>query len=74
MNNSSVLAGVAQWIKCWPANQKVIGSIPGQGTCLGCGPVLHLGHARGNQSMYLLHIDVSLSLSSSPSSYLSKKN
>ena len=32
------LAGVAQWIECWPANRKVTGSIPGQGTCLGCGP------------------------------------
>ena len=29
----------AQWIEHLPANQKVAGSIPGQGTCLGCGPV-----------------------------------
>ena len=28
-------AGVAQWIKHWPANQRVAGSIPSQGTCLG---------------------------------------
>ena len=33
----STLAGVAQWIECQPANQKVSGSIPGQGTSLGCG-------------------------------------
>ena len=33
------LAGVAQWIECWPANQKVTGSIPSQGTCLGYRPV-----------------------------------
>ena len=32
------LAGVAQWIKRGPANQRVAGSIPSQGTCLGCGP------------------------------------
>ena len=30
------LAGVAQWIECRPANQRVTGSIPIQGTCLGC--------------------------------------
>ena len=28
------LAGVAEW----PMNQRVAGSIPSQGTCLGCGP------------------------------------
>ena len=32
------LADVAQWIECQPANQRVSGSIPTQGTCLGCGP------------------------------------
>ena len=32
------LAGVAQWIQCWPANQRVAGLIPTQGTCLGCWP------------------------------------
>ena len=31
-------AGVAQWIEHWPANQRVAGSIPSQGTCLCCGP------------------------------------
>ena len=31
------LAGVAQWTEHWPANQRVAGSIPSQGTCLGCG-------------------------------------
>ena len=34
----TALAGVAQWIERWPANQEVVGSIPSQGTCLGCGP------------------------------------
>ena len=37
------LAGVAQWIECWPANQKVAGWIPSQGTCLGCRPGPQLG-------------------------------
>ena len=32
------LAGMAQWIECWPSNQKITSSIPSQGTCLGCGP------------------------------------
>ena len=32
------LAGVAQWTERWPANQRVTGSIPTQGTCLDCGP------------------------------------
>ena len=31
-------AGVAQWIECWPPSQRLTGSIPSQGTCLGCGP------------------------------------
>ena len=33
------LAGVAQWIEREPANQRVAGLIPSQGTCLGCRPV-----------------------------------
>ena len=37
-NKSEALAGVAQWIECWPVNQRGTGSIPHQGTCLGCGP------------------------------------
>ena len=32
------LAGVAQWIEHQPVNQKVAGSIPSQGTCVGCEP------------------------------------
>ena len=32
------LAGVAQWIECRPVNRRVTGSIPTQGTFLGCGP------------------------------------
>ena len=40
---SEGLAGVAQWIEHQPVNQKVTGLIPGQGTCLGCGPGSQLG-------------------------------
>ena len=47
------LAGVAQWIKCPPANQRVAGSIPSQGTGLGCSPGVHERQP---------HIDVSLPL------------
>ena len=31
----TALAGVAQWIECWPTNQKVGSSIPGEDTRLG---------------------------------------
>ena len=34
----SAVAGVAQWIECWPVNQRVAGSISSQSTCLGCRP------------------------------------
>ena len=56
----SALAGVAQWIECRPANQRVASSIPSQRTCLGCGPGPPWpgggGSARGNHT-----IDASLS-------------
>ena len=47
------LAGMAQWLEHPPANQKVAGSIPSQGTCLGffawvVGQVPRWGCARGN--------------------------
>ena len=56
------LAGVAQWIECWPADQRVASSIPSQGTCLGCGPDPQRG-AHERQA----HIDVSLPLFLPPS-------
>ena len=37
------LDGVAQWIDHQPENQRLAGSIPSQGTCLGCGPDSLLG-------------------------------
>ena len=49
------LAGVAQWIECRTANQRVAGSIPNQGTSLDYRPGPQLGvHKRQP------HIDVSL--------------
>ena len=39
----AALAGVAYWIEHWPADWKVTGSIPSQGTCLGCRPGPWLG-------------------------------
>ena len=38
LKNYIALAGVAQWIKHRPVNQRVTSSIPSQGTCLGSGP------------------------------------
>ena len=51
------LAGVAQWIEHWPENQRVVGLIPSQGTCLGCRPGVQYG-AHERQP----YIDVSLPL------------
>ena len=56
-NYMFALAGVAQWIERGPENQRVVRSIPSQGTCLGCGP--------GPQERVCKrqpHIDVSLPL------------
>ena len=41
------LAGVAQWIECQPANQRVVGLISSQGTCLGCGQGPRCGALEG---------------------------
>ena len=51
------LAGVAQWIECWPGNQRVAGSIPSWGTYLGCGT----GPQQGAHK-WQPHIEVSLPL------------
>ena len=57
MRLKTALAGVAQWIECQPANQRVASLIPSQGTSLGCGPGHQYGTCRKKP-----HIDVSLSL------------
>ena len=53
------MTGVAQWIESCPAHRKIAGSIPSQGTCLGCefGPLLE--HMQETAKVSLL-IDVSL--------------
>ena len=55
--DGTTLAGVAQWIECWPVNRRVTGSIPSQGTCLGCRPGPWLGAWEREP-----HTDVSLPL------------
>ena len=54
---SFALAGVAQWIECWPGSQRVTSLISSQGTCLGCGSGPQQG-AHERQP----HIDVFFSL------------
>ena len=54
---SAALTGVAQWIEHQPTNQEVTGSIPSQGTCLGCGPGPQQGALEREP-----HVDVSLPL------------
>ena len=51
------LASVAQWIECQPANQRVTGWIPNQGTYLGCRPGPQQGVLKRQP-----HIDASLPL------------
>ena len=51
-----------QWVGHRPEKQKVMGSIHSQGTCLSCRPGPQLGAWRGNRSMFLSHINVSLPL------------
>ena len=48
------LAGVAQWVECWPANQRVTSLILSQDTRLGCRPGPQLGVLEREP-----HIDIS---------------
>ena len=59
----------------WASSRKgnVAGSIPAQGTCLGCGPVPGWGHVRGTDR-YFSHTLIFLSPSFSLASPLSKVN
>ena len=52
------LAGVVQWIEYRPANLRVAGSIPGQGTYPGCRPGPWLGACR-KQLVDVSHMNVS---------------
>ena len=53
------VVGVAQWIELQTENQRVNGSIPSQGTGLGCGPGPQWGEGVHERQT---HIDVSLPL------------
>ena len=57
-STNKALAGMAQWIECQPVNQRVAGSIPRQGTCLGCGPghVPSRGRTRGHHTLMVLSL------------------
>ena len=66
----TALAGVAQWIEHWPMNQKVVGSSPSEGKCLGCRPGCHLGVC---VRQHISCIDVSLPLILPPSPFSKKK-
>ena len=57
------LAAMAQWIQCRPVNQMVAGSIPNQGTCLGCGQGPQEGGVRGNHTVMFFSLSPSLLLS-----------
>ena len=59
-NSHTAQAGVAQWTECQPVNQRIAGSIPSQGICLGwrSGP-LHEGRARGNYTLMFLSLSFS---------------
>ena len=57
------LTGVVQLVGQHPADRGVLGSIPGQGTCLGCGFGPQLGSVRHSQLMFPSRIHVSLPFS-----------
>ena len=54
------LAGVAQWIECWPANQRVAGLIPVGAHAWVAGQVPSRGCARGNHTLMYLPLSFSL--------------
>ena len=43
IKNTTILAGVVQWVEHQPANSKAASSISSQGTCQGCRPDPHVG-------------------------------
>ena len=57
---NSALAGVAQWIECQPANQRVAGLIPSQAHAWVVGQVPNGGHVRGNHTLMFLSLSFSL--------------
>ena len=57
------LAGVAQWIECQSANQRVASSIPSQGTCMGGRPGPYRRCRRGNYTLLFFPLSLSFPLS-----------
>ena len=56
------LAGVGQWTERGSVNQRVAGSIPSQGTCLGCGYISsHTEYEKIGEFLYNLDIGRGLS-------------
>ena len=53
-------AGVAQWIERGPVNQRVTGSIPILGTCLGCRPGPQKGVCERQPTWMFLSLSFSL--------------
>ena len=62
LKQNTALAGVAQCIHQWTSNQRVAGSIPSHGTCLGHRPGPLVGHLQEATDQCFSHISVSLSL------------
>ena len=60
---NTALASVAQLVGAPSHTLEVVGWIPGQEKYLGCGSGPGWTRLRGNQSMFLSHINVSLPLS-----------
>ena len=63
------LAGVAQWIECRPVNQRVIGLIPSQVTCLDCRPGSPVRGMGGNHTLIFLSLSFSLPFSLSKNKF-----
>ena len=73
LKKERALVGVAQWIEHQPANQKVAGLSPSQGTCLGCRPGPWWGCVQEAANLFISCTLMFLSLSFSFPSPLSKK-
>ena len=58
--NLGALAGVAQWIECQPANQRVISSITIRAHAWVVSQVPSRGCARGNHTLMFLSLSFSL--------------
>ena len=55
-----VLTGVAQWVRHHPANARIAGSIPSQGTHLDCRPGPQLGVSERQPHTMILSLSFSL--------------